>query len=133
MMSWQGWMPRHWHGKRRSAQKIMGSSRTQMDKNTTKASYKTQDQLDAEFKALKLKLVDELKLTKQISSLEIKKRSNPKQIGFALGELFGHGYLYTQILRTPEHLIEFNGSMLYRVFYVTQKFLDAIEKGEKIE
>jgi len=104
-----------------------------MDKNKGTSSYKTQDHLDAEFKVLKQKLVDDLKITKQISSLDIKKRSNPKQIGFALGELFGHGYLYTQILRTPEHLIEFNGSMLYRVYYVTQKFKDAVEKGEKIE
>jgi hypothetical protein len=98
------------------------------------AIYKTQAQLDSEFKALKLKLVEELTLKEEISSLDIKKRINPKQIGFALGELFNHGYLYTQIHRTPEHLIDANdGNMLYRTYYVTEKFHKAVENGEVIE
>ena len=85
---------------------------------------------------IKKKIIEMLTKDGKVSSLDMEINNSKKdylRIRRVLGELYGHDFLYSQILRTPENLIVKTDKMLYRVFLVTKKFSDAVDKGERIE
>src|SRR5580765_2296957 len=84
--------------------------------------------------SIKKKLIDTFVKYGELSELElIKDKKNYQKMRFVISDLYNHGFLYSKILRTPDNLIATTDKMLYRVFFTTQKFKDAVEKGEKIE
>ena len=95
--------------------------------------YKMADNTEAD---IKRKLIEIFTKDGKVSSLDLELNNTKKdyiRIRYALGELYGHDFLYSQILRTPDNLVARTDKMLYRVFLVTQKFKDAVDKGERIE
>ena len=85
--------------------------------------------------AIKKKLIDIFTKEGKVSSLDLMKKNKKDYltIRFALAELYNNGFLYTQILKTPDHLIATTDKQLYRVYFTTQKFKDAVKNGDKIE
>ena len=83
--------------------------------------------------SIKKKLIEILTKKGEVSSLDIMKRKDYLKIRFALADLYNNGFLYSQILKTPDHLIATTDKQLYRVYFTTQKFIDAVKNGDKIE
>ena len=117
-------MLRHWQGKRLN---VRWKQVMVFNNNTDDSSQVSVDP------TIKKKLIDLLTKEGKVSSLDMMKKKDYLTIRFALAELYNNGFLYTQILKTPEHLIATTDKQLYRVYITTQKFKDAVEKGDKIE
>ena len=60
-------------------------------------------------------------------------KTRETQIRWVLSDLYRHDYLYSQLLKMPEDRELITDKLVYRVFYPTEKFTKAVDKGEKIE